>query len=123
MSSEESKGIWIITGETPSAEEVKGGKDAWDDGATYGEYPTETRSGKKRTWVNAEDLKQEMAEFLNVMEAILDQAQKPKSKIRLDEIELSVEINGEGQISIWGTGGKVGGKGAINLKFKRIESE
>ena len=123
MSSEESKGIWIITGETPSTEEVTGGKNAWDDGATYGEYPAETRPGKKRTWVNAEDLKQEMAEFLNVMEAILDQAQKPKSKIRLDEIELSVEINGEGQISIWGTGGKVGGKGAINLKFKRIESE
>ena len=123
MSSEESKGIWIITNETPSSEQVTGGKDAWDEGATYGEYPAQTESGKKRTLVKAEDLKQEMAEFLDVMEDILDKAQKPQAKIRLDEIELSVEINGEGQISLLGTGGKVGGKGAINLKFKRIESE
>jgi len=37
----------------------------------------------------------------------------------LDEIELSVEVNGEGKISILGNGAQAGGKGAINLKFKR----
>jgi hypothetical protein len=41
--------------------------------------------------------------------------------MQLDEIELSVEINGEGQVSLIGTGTKVGGKGAIKLKFKRSE--
>jgi hypothetical protein len=41
--------------------------------------------------------------------------------MQLDEIELSVEINGEGQMSILGTGGKAGGKGAIKLKFKRAD--
>lgn len=123
MSSEESKGIWIITEETSSSEEVRGGKEASDDGATYREYTVRTESDKKRTLVKAEDLKQQMAEFLNLIEDIFETAEKPKAKIRLDEIQLSVEINGQGQIGLLGIGGKVGGKGAINLKFKRIESE
>ena len=66
-----------------------------------------------------------MSAFLEVVEEVFDQtqmqAQETQPKMRLDEIELSVEINGEGQVSLFGTGGKVGGKGAINLKFKRQE--
>jgi hypothetical protein len=38
--------------------------------------------------------------------------------MELDEIELSVEVNGEGQLSLLGSGSKLGGKGAITLKFK-----
>ena len=119
MLSEKPKGIWIITDETPTIEDESGAKEAWDEGATYDEEPDETKLGRKRTLVKAEDLKQEMAEFLEVMEDIFDKAQKSPAKMQLDEIELSVEINGEGQVSLFGTGGKAGGKGAINLKFKR----
>jgi hypothetical protein len=43
--------------------------------------------------------------------------------MHLDEIELSVEINGEGKVSLIGSGAKAGGKGAITLKFKRTELE
>ena len=116
------RGIWIITDETPIDEEVGGGKDAVDIGADYGQPEEKNKSGKKRTLVKAEDLKQQMAEFLDIMEDVFDKAQKPKAKMQLDEIQLSVEINGEGQVSLFGTGGKAGGKGAINLKFKRQES-
>ena len=45
--------------------------------------------------------------------------EKPHSEIALEQIELSVEINGEGKISILGNGAQTGGKGAIKLKFKR----
>jgi len=41
--------------------------------------------------------------------------------MQLDEIELSVEISGEGEIKLMGTGGKAGSKGAIKLTFKRAE--
>ena len=116
------RGIWIITDETPIDEEVGGGKDAVDIGADYDQPEEKNKSGKKRTLVKAEDLKQQMAEFLDIMEDVFDKAQKPKAKMQLDEIQLSVEINGEGQVSLFGTGGKAGGKGAINLKFKRQES-
>ena len=34
-------------------------------------------------------------------------------------MELTVEINGKDQVSFLGTGGEVGGKKAIKLKFKR----
>jgi len=38
----------------------------------------------------------------------------------LDEVELSVEINAQGQVSIMGNGGSLSDKGGIKLKFKRV---
>ena len=70
--------------------------------------------------VEVTKLKQEMRGFLQAMREMLDEVEEPKSKMQLDEVELSVEINGEGQISLLGIGGgKVGGKGAMTFKFKR----
>ncbi|WP_416669727.1 Pepco domain-containing protein [Egbenema bharatensis] len=37
----------------------------------------------------------------------------------LDEVELSVEMNAQGQVSILGNGGSLSNRGAIKLKFKR----
>ncbi|NJL40783.1 MAG: hypothetical protein HC899_31635 [Leptolyngbyaceae cyanobacterium SM1_4_3] len=56
------------------------------------------------------------------MGRVLKQAQAKAQEIggmELDEIELSVEVNGEGQLSLLGSGTKVGGSGALTLKFKR----
>ena len=122
MSEAMPRGIWIITDETAIDEEVGGGRDAVDIGADYGQPEEKNKSGKKRTHVKAEDLKQNMTEFLEVVEEAFEQAEKPKSKIQLDELELSVEVNGSGQVSLLGTGGQAGAKGAIKLKFKRKES-
>ena len=44
-----------------------------------------------------------------------------RNEIAWDEIELSVEVNGEGKISILGNGVQGGGKGGIKLIFKRQE--
>jgi hypothetical protein len=40
-------------------------------------------------------------------------------RLQLQEIEVTVEVNGEGQLGILGFGGKGGGKGGIKLKFAR----
>jgi hypothetical protein len=72
--------------------------------------------------VSVETLEQEMAHLLAVVDRLLicsEEKYDKKSKMELDEIELSVEINGQGQISIIGNGATAGGKGAIKLKFKR----
>jgi hypothetical protein len=72
--------------------------------------------------VSVETLEQEMAHLLAVVDRLLicsEEKHDKKSKMELDEIELSVEINGQGQISIIGNGATAGGKGAIKLKFKR----
>ena len=70
--------------------------------------------------VKVETLEVEMAHLIDVVERLLIRAEnKNNGEIALDEIELSVEINGEGKISLLGNGAQAGGKGAIKLKFKR----
>ena len=106
-----SKGIWIITEDIAA----KGGKDgSIDTGPDFSQPSQESKNGKKRTHIKAEDLKQNMSEFLEVVEDAFDRTDKPKSKIELDELELSVEINGSGEVSLFGTGGKLEQKEELN---------
>ena len=127
--------IWIVTeeiSETSTTDETstyRGARGSGDRGGLLGRENTEnkivfdTPKGKlviTRRPVEVSKLKQEMREFLQAMREMLDEAEAPNSKMQLDEVELSVEINGEGQISLFGIGGgKAGGKGAMTFKFKR----
>ena len=56
-------------------------------------------SGIKRTEVELEKLKAEMKGFIGAMREILDEADPPNSQMRLEEVELSVEVNGEGKVN------------------------
>ena len=121
----EEKGIWLITEETVAEEEVSGGKWGRESGSTYGEPDREVvtrKTTRKRTQLSSSDLKTNMSEFLEVVEEAFEKAEKPSSRMRLEELELSVEINGEAEVSLLGNGGKAGAKGAITLKFKRKDS-
>ena len=71
--------------------------------------------------VSVEKLEQEMSHLMNVVERLIakTERQTQTAQIQLDEIELSVEINGEGKMSLLGSGISAGGKGGIKLKFKR----
>ncbi|WP_392533306.1 hypothetical protein [Nostoc sp. C117] len=137
MSAENStpKAIWIVTEETAQTLSTtsetfrnSGARSSGDRGGLLGVETTEeiVVSQKKgeivitRHKVEVTKLKQEMKGFLEAMREMLDEADQPDSKIQLDEVELSVEVNGEGQISLFGIGGgKAGGKGAMTFKFKR----
>jgi hypothetical protein len=94
--------------------------------------------GVKR--LNVAELEQKMGNFLQVVGRLFRQAEAqaqteqvaqaklqaqtgqvvPKSRLKLDEVELSVEITGSGEIKLV-AGGKAEAKGAIKLKFKRVE--
>lgn len=126
--------IWIITEEIveeSTSEEVvnrSGSRSAGDIGGRLGvemqeEITVTKQQGElviTRRKVEVTKLKQEMRGFLQAMREMLDEAEAPNSKMQLDEVELSVEINGEGKISLLGLGsGKAGGKGAMTFKFKR----
>ena len=114
--------IWIITGETHAQEITAGARDSSrDTGGLLGSETAEVTEvvTPERKAVEVEKLKQEMKGFLQAMREMLDEADPPDSKMRLDEVELSVEINGEGQVSLFGVGGKAGGKGGMTFKFKR----
>jgi hypothetical protein len=114
--------IWIITGEPHAKEIPSGARDgSRDTGGLVGEESpeaTETVITDRRA-VEVDKLKREMRGFLQAMREMLSEAEPPDSKMRLDEVELSVEINGEGQVSLFGVGGKAGGKGGMTFKFKR----
>ncbi|WP_315788855.1 Pepco domain-containing protein [Fischerella sp. JS2] len=120
------KTIWIITeevAETATSVETTttGARSSRDLGGILGAEVTETTEVKFTRYkaVEVDQLKQEMSGFLQAMREILEEADSPNSKIQLEEVELSVEINGEGKISLFGVGGKAGGKGAMTFKFKR----
>jgi ribosomal protein L9 len=142
MSAENStpKAIWILTEETTetlstttetftdNVTRSSGARSSGDRGGLLGTQTTEeiVVSRKKdelvitRRKVEVTKLKEEMKGFLQAMREMLDEADQPDSKLQLNEVELSVEVNGEGQISLLGIGGgKVGGKGAMTFKFKR----
>ncbi|QMS90911.1 hypothetical protein HUN01_26255 [Nostoc edaphicum CCNP1411] len=137
MSAENStpKAIWILTEETAQTSSTtsetfinSGARSSRDTGGLLGVETTEeiVVSRKRdeivitRHKVEVTKLKQEMKGFLQAMREMLDEADQPDSKLQLDEVELSVEVNGEGQISLFGIGGgKAGGKGAMTFKFKR----
>ncbi len=127
--------IWIITeevSETSTTEPISttrgASRGSRDIGGLIGAETTEkivvpTKQGKlviTRSAVEVSKLQQEMRSFLQAMREMLDEAEPPNSKMQLDEVELSVEINGEGRIGLIGIGGaKAGGRGAMTFRFKR----
>ncbi len=73
---------------------------------------------RKRVPLDAKALKAQMQGMLAVVNELFDQA-TTQTGLQLNEVELSVEINAEGQLSLVGNGGKLGNKGGIKLKFVR----
>lgn len=83
-------------------------------------------AAKYKVEISADKLEQEMSQFLQIVSRLFKRAEvetEKKPGMHLDEIELSIEINGEGKVSLIGSGAKAGAKGAIMLKFKRTELE
>lgn len=107
--------IWIVTSDTLTSD------DSSDSSRSYREVAQE-----KAVKVPVSELEQKMSRFLQSVGRIFRQAEQQTNRlsgIQLDEIELSVEISGEGEIKLIGTGGKAGGKGAIKLTFKRLGND
>jgi hypothetical protein len=120
---DEAAQLWIVTEvETIETTEVtRGGRSSEDIGGGFGQ-PRVTEQVKtivrQRVPLDAVALKTQMHGLLQVVGEVFDQATQ-QSDLHLDEVELSVEINAQGQVSILGNGGSLNDKGAIKLKFKR----
>ncbi|MCP2730381.1 Pepco domain-containing protein [Limnofasciculus baicalensis] len=110
--------LWIITDETPD-----GARDGTKDIGTTLKSKTPPTSKNKRVPIPFNQLKKEMTDFLQVVEDLFTEAENRQSGMVLDEVELSVKINGEGQVSLLGIGGgKLAEEGGILLRFKRKDS-
>jgi hypothetical protein len=118
----ENSGVWIVTevevSETTAA--IGGDRSGEDVGGSFGAGVVQQvrKSLTQRVQISADDLKRQIGNLLTVVGDVFDQA-RSEAGLLLDEVELSIEINSEGHVSIFGSGGKLGGSGGIRLIFKR----
>ena len=116
--------LWVVveTEAVEETEEIDGKRSSDDIGGGFGlpqavEKITSV-SKRKRVSLDAQALKVQMESMLAIMNDIFSQAET-QTGLRLEEVELSVEINAEGQVSIVGNGGKLGNTGGMTLRFTR----
>jgi hypothetical protein len=117
--------IWIVTAKEDyfsGAEQSEGGKGGDSSGNPWKSPQKVLETMVEVRKVSANKLETELSKFLKVMANTLNNAQESISQqtgFKLDEIELSVEITGEGEVKLLGTGVKAGTKGGLTLKFKK----
>jgi len=81
--------------------------------------------------VSVVELEQKMSQFLSVVGRLFQQAEQQAnltaaqssgktSQLKLDEVEMSIEITAGGEVKLI-AGGKAETKGSIKLKFKRVD--
>jgi hypothetical protein len=113
--------LWLIT-EVETVETVVTGQRSGEDlGGGYGPARVTEQVKtivRQRVPLDAVALKVQMQGLLQVVGEVFDQANQ-QSGLQLEAVELAVEINAEGQVSLLGSGGKLADKGAIKLTFKR----
>ena len=118
----EREGLWFVTEveTTETVEVVEGGRGSGDLGGGFGAAAVQAvrKSLTQRVHVSADALKQQIGNLLSVVGDVFDQA-SAETGLALEQVELSIEVSSEGQVSILGSGGKLEGKGGIKLSFRR----
>lgn len=117
--------LWIVAETEVIAErvEVEGRRGGVERGSGFGVpgrvFEAEERIVKRdRVSVSADKVKAQMKGMIAIVNDLFDDA-SARTGLQLDEVELSVEINAEGNVSLLGTGGTLGSKGGMTLKFVR----
>lgn len=126
---EEESILFFVEPPPPSTENPRGARDGQDTGGSFGAPKRELVAQLQgRVSLPVAQLRQQVSQLVTVVAEVFDRAEqqvgveKPDRQLQLEEIELTVEVNGEGQLGILGSGGKAGGKGGIKLKFTRKSS-
>lgn len=118
--------LWFVVETEDTVEKAvkatgeRGGEDV---GGGFGEAElvetVKTLAKRKRVSLDAQALKAQISSMLAILDEVFTEA-NTRTGLQLDEVELSVEINAEGQLSIVGNGGKLGNTGGMTLKFTRL---
>ena len=108
------KDVWILVSDEP--DDDIGSRAGDDVGGGFGSRVA--RAAVRRVSVNVDELQRSMGDLLTVLRHVFEQAQQ-QSGLRLESVELAVDISAEGEVSILAAGGKIAGRGALKLSFKR----
>ena len=113
------KSIWIITSEENESVIEKNGssKGFFDDDP----QTDEDQDINSSSLVPVSTLRDNLAQLLNNIDESLAQInqQEAKSGFEIDEIELSVGINGKGKVGLWAVSAEAGSNASMKLKLKR----
>lgn len=119
---EESK-VWVVveTEEVVREYEIAGERSGAEIGGGFGslkliDTDTTKQLIKKRIPLDVKLLKNQMSGLLTIVNDLFKQAEQQPG-MQLEELELSVEIDGEGQVSLVGNGAKFSSGGGIKMKF------
>jgi hypothetical protein len=108
--------ILIITYEAVSTKQVRN-----PDKSVMGRQTSgDTRMGPFLSKVSAESLRSSFKELVDALGSTLTMPDAIGS-FQVDALDIELELTAEGQIGLLGTGGKLGGKGSLTLKLKRLE--
>lgn len=134
MSQNKPHQLYVIVEEPVVEEPVTrdGERSGRDTGGGYGRAPASRVEAqaqafkRKRIAVSVDRLKGQMQDLIAVVNELLDPAtasvaESAGNGLQLDAVTLSVEVNAEGELSLLGTGGKLGGSGGITLTFSRAK--
>jgi hypothetical protein len=69
--------------------------------------------------VGVSDLKANMDQFFDQLRRILDSGKDKMGAFQVDQVEVSVQITGQGKVCLLGSGGSAGMTGGIKLVLKR----
>ena len=114
--------LLVLITEDPEANSPDGSK-GWATRATN--VVQDKLTALKQVKLPIADLEAKMETFLTLVGRLFrkaDQQATAESGMRLKEVELQVEISGEGEIRLV-AGGKATATGAITLRFERVESD
>ena len=76
----------------------------------------------KKIDIDADQLAINVNLFLTQMGNVVAKTPDEVGKLTLSEIEVSAEINGKGQVVLWGVGGEIGASGGIKFIFRKGEA-
>ena len=74
-------------------------------------------TSRKRVPLDARLLQEQMMGLLAVVGDLFEQASQ-QPQMQLEELQLSVEIDGEGKVNLVGNGATLGNSGGITMTFK-----
>jgi len=73
----------------------------------------------KRIEIDVDQLAINVNLFITQMSEIVAKSPDAVGNFSLKEVEVSAEINGKGQVVLWGVGGEIGAAGGLKFIFKR----
>lgn len=116
--------VWVTVETDEAVEEtpvMRGERGGEDTGGGWGKE-TVTKAiqrvtSRKRVTLDARMLQQQMMGLLVVVGDLFEQASQ-QPQMQLEELQLSVEIDGEGKVNLVGNGATLGNSGGISMTFK-----